>query len=757
MYMRLLYSTKFFFSFFVLFTINVNAQFQFNYQDSIDVIKAGVELKMPWAGGLNYAQFSEIDVDFDSDMDLFVFDRSANQVKVFLNEQGGSGSYYKFSPQHSNLFPQELRYRSFLIDYNNDGRNDLFTYGIGGIKVYKNTGDIVNGLQWDLAKELLYSNYWGQMLNLYVSSSDIPAIVDVDNDGDIDVLTYHIGGEHLQYHKNMSMELYNNVDSLVFELKNECWGGFREDFSTNNVYLNDSSSICISSNVPNPEITKPGVSFEMENPSKMHAGSTVLALDIDGSGVKDLVLGDVSYSNLTLLINGGSSPNTNSLMISSDASFPSNSTPVNLYLFPAAFNVDVNFDNIKDLIVCPNAKNVSNNEKSVHKYLNTGSNNSSNFVFNTDAFLQEEMIEHGSGSIPHLMDMNNDGLLDLFVSNFYAYKDLAQKESRIAFYQNTGTNLVPQFTLIDDDFLNLSQQSLGLRIVPSFGDINGDNLPDIILGLENGSIAYLENITTGSNISFASPLLNYTDNTGVIISVGQYAAPQLFDLNQDGLLDLVIGNKTGELIYYENTGSSNVPAFTLANNVLGNVDVETQSINGYAVPCFFDYDNAIYLMVGAYDGKIHFYDQIQGNINQGQSFHNISNEFLGIDVGAFSSPFVSDIDNDGNLNLFLGQDLGGLFHLENDSLSNLSINNNNGNFDQRINIYPNPCLETLNIHVKSKNKGLQAKIINTQGVVVKLIDLKNGNNTINTKSLPSGIYFVYLDSYNTYPTRFVKK
>ena len=347
-------------------------------------------------------------------------------------------------------------------------------------------------------------------------------------------------------------------------------------------------------------------------------------------------------------------------------------------------------------------------------------------------------------------------IFDLFVSNFYAYKDLAQKESRIAFYQNTGTSSVPQFTLIDEDFLNLSQLSLGLRIVPSFGDINGDNLPDILLGLENGSVAYLQNITTGGNISFASPLLNYTDNNGIIISVGQYAAPQLFDLNQDGLLDLVIGNKTGELIYYENIGSSSVPSFTLANNFLGNVDVETQSINGYAIPSFFNYDNATYLMVGAYDGRIHFYDQIQGNTTQGQSFNNISNEFLGIDVGAFSSPFVSDVDNDGNLNLFLGQDLGGLFHLEHDSLSNLSANNNS-NLDQTINIYPNPCLETLNIHIESTKKVLQAKIINTQGVVIKLKKLKNGNNTINIKSLPCGIYFVYVDGYSKSPSRFVKK
>ena len=53
-------------------------QFAFNYVDSISVIKAGSQLNMPWAGGLNYAQFSDIDYDFDGDMDLLVFDRSSN-------------------------------------------------------------------------------------------------------------------------------------------------------------------------------------------------------------------------------------------------------------------------------------------------------------------------------------------------------------------------------------------------------------------------------------------------------------------------------------------------------------------------------------------------------------------------------------------------------------------------------------------------------------------------------------------------------
>ena len=65
----------------------VNSQFQFNYNDSINVKYLGANMDMPWAGGLNFSQFSEIDVDFDGDMDLFVFDRSANQIRVFIHAE----------------------------------------------------------------------------------------------------------------------------------------------------------------------------------------------------------------------------------------------------------------------------------------------------------------------------------------------------------------------------------------------------------------------------------------------------------------------------------------------------------------------------------------------------------------------------------------------------------------------------------------------------------------------------------------------
>ena len=72
-------------------------------------------------------------------------------------------------------------------------------------------------MQWSLEKERLKSIYSNnQFSNLYISSIDIPAFVDIDGDGDIDVLTFNIGGQQVEYHKNTSMENYGIPDSLEF-------------------------------------------------------------------------------------------------------------------------------------------------------------------------------------------------------------------------------------------------------------------------------------------------------------------------------------------------------------------------------------------------------------------------------------------------------------------------------------------------------------------------------------------------------------
>jgi hypothetical protein len=741
----------FFTLFYLLISSQLIAQFNFEYSDSIGVKIGSDSLKLAWAGGLNYVQFSDFDFDYDGDLDLFVFDRSSDNIRVFTQEQSGGNSYYKLRHHVENYFPSDVRYRATMVDYNNDGKKDLFCYGIGGIKVYKNVGNGFTGPQWTVAKDLLYTDSWGSNLNLYVSSADIPAIVDVDGDGDIDVLTYHIGGEHVQYHQNQSMELYGVPDSLEFVLKNECWGGFREDLNSSLMYLNDQNSPCVTGNVPNPEfpIEDNETLLKPSSVEPKHSGSTLLAIDMDNSSVLDLIIGDVTFPNMNLLMNGGTSPNTNSLMISVDPTFPSNSQPVNMDMFPAAFWVDVDFDGKKDLIIGANAKNVSENVHSVWEYKNLGTNAIPTFVYQTNAFLQNQMIEHGTGSVPVFADINNDGLEDMFVANFFRYKPSLDKESSIAFYQNVGTTSSPSFLLIDDDFLNLSTSGLGLRMIPSFGDLDYDGDLDFYLGLENGKLAYFQNISSLPIISFAPPVFNLEDNTGSVINVGQYAHPQLFDLNKDGLLDLIIGKKTGEISYYENTGTISNPSFELMNDTLGNIDLATTSPDGYPSPHFFEWNDTTYLFVGCVDGQLHFYKNIDGNLSSGQDFTLTSSNYLNIDAGSYSSFFVNDIDNDGFLDLFVGQDLGGLSHLEVDPNSQSSLNELIHLIDLKV--FPNPSKGIFKI--ESEYPGvLKVKIFDLFGKMISTQNSFSHETTIDLSQFASNIYIIQLENEQGYQT-----
>ncbi|MEJ6617395.1 MAG: FG-GAP-like repeat-containing protein [Crocinitomicaceae bacterium] len=724
------------------------AQYNFEYNPSVPVSVNSTQLVNPWAGGLNYAQIADFDFDFDGDLDLYIFDRSSNNIRVFLQEGTGINRHYEFLHNADQYFPADIRYRSTLVDFDNDGRKDLFAYGIGGLAVYRNVGNAIDGLQWELFDDLLYSQYPNGYSNIYVSSSDIPAIVDVDFDGDMDVLTFHISGQHVEYHQNQSMELYGIPDSLKFILKNECWGKFSEDMNNSSVVLNDPNSPCVGGNIANP--LRP--IYEV---AAKHAGSSLLALDYDNSGVLDLILGDVSYNNLTLLINGGTSPNSDSPMISQDNNFPSNTIPVEMQLFPASFYVDVDFDGVKDLIVCPNAKNVSENKTSILFYKNLGSNNNPTFVYSEKNFLQKDMIEHGMGSIPVFVDLNEDGLSDLIVGNFYQYKEPQDKQSVLAYYRNTGTLNSPAFALIDDNYLDLSLENYGLRSVPTFGDIDNDGDQDLFIGREDGTLVHYQNFSAGSGAIFNNGIINYKDNLNQTISVTTYCFPQLFDLNNDGLLDLILGKKTGELVYYKNIGTPSNPSFQLTNSNLGNIDVSTANPDGYPAPHFFRQNGETRLFLGDLTGRCNFYTGIDGNIDPTESFTLISENYANINTQAYSSFWVNDLNNDGNLEFYVGQDLGGIYRFEHDPNSSSSLDETT--LGKQVIIYPNPASNSFTI--SSEKEMIQSiHLSNIEGKFIHSEEINTLKTVVNSNEYPTGIYFVkvLLKSGNTVIKKIVK-
>jgi hypothetical protein len=737
--------------FFLLFLFQCSwSQFSFVRNNFIEVLVGGNPLASPWGGGLNNAQFSEIDMDFDGRTDLFVFDRSDDQVRVFLSKNVNGVDRYLEAPEYRNAFPSDLQYRAALVDYNNDGLPDVFTYGIGGVKVYRNIGNSTDGHSWALEVNTLRSVQGGINAVLYVSSADIPAYVDVDGDGDIDILTFHIGGDRLEYHKNLSMELFGIPDSLKYELRNECWGNFRENETNNGITLFSNVFPCGSggSAVPNPEyVLNDDDIFVFEAArDERHAGSTVLALDYNNSGVLDLILGDIGNENLVLLINGGSTPNTNSDMISVNYNFPPNSTPSSIKLFPSGFFVDADHDGIKDLIVTPNAKVVSENVSSVWRYKNTGTNENPNFVYQDPNFLQKDMIEVGTGSIPVLVDVNGDGLPDLIVANFYSYKPVLDKESRLAYYQNTGSSSEPKFTFVSNNQFNLNGFGLGLRIVPCFGDIDGDGDLDMILGNETGRVHLFTNTAgAGNPMNFTSQTFDLQDEDGNIIDVGTFSAPTLVDLNRDGLLDLVIGNKNGVMHYYQNTGTATNPSFVLANTKLGDIDVSPASPDGYAVPHFVDLNGFWHLFLGARNGRMHYATEIENNLEVNAAFGVYTPAFNDYNFKSYSSFFVSDINQNGKLNLFVGHDLGGVELFEHDPDSDVSIEHFDHEF--MVLVYPNPAEEIIFIQ-HNQQGSVNLSVYDISGRKMHQEFAANNLIQLQTAGWQSGMYFIHLEAQN---------
>ncbi|MEI6122108.1 MAG: T9SS type A sorting domain-containing protein [Bacteroidota bacterium] len=685
---------------FLLLTIHIlHAQVVYDYGFKKNTIipvndSSGRTLKQAWVGGLNECQFSEIDLNLDGITDLFVFDKTGNRQLTFINNAIDDSMDYTYDYYYQKYFPDLASWVN-LVDYNNDGKYDIFSYTNAGIKVFKNISDSV--LKFLLLYPILNANMGSSVSNIGVTPDDYPVFYDIDYDGDLDVLAFFGLGSFVQEYKNLSHETYSNSDTLLLKLSSHCWGDFSENAANNKLTL---------------DITCPW-RCDSVNAQKAtrHTGSTMLAGDFNGDHLTDLVLGDVDYFNLLKLTNGKTNDSVH--MIDMDTLFPSIAHPVNFNSFPVATYIDVNNDHKKELLISPFTSNLTLAEsyKSVWLYQNIGDTMAPNFAFVKPNFLQDDMIDFGTGSYPVIYDYNSDGLPDIMVAN-YGYLDSSYYQfgylksnfkSHIAVLQNTGTATNPSFRIATHDYANLSQLNL-LGLYPTFGDVDHDGDIDMICGQSTGTLLYFQNTAGAGNIPiYNPPISNYQS-----IDVGDYSAPQLFDLNNDGLLDLIIGKQNGYLSYYQNMGTLTNPVFQKITDSLGKVFTVDPAVayTGFSTPCFFSDSNKIKLFVGSDNGRIFYYKNINNNLNGKFTatdsvliFTDRDSTTLFVKDGIRSGVAVCDFNNDGYKDMVVGNFSGGLTYYQGAAPHSY---NTIADYTQiskiSYTLYPNPANDKLSIN-----------------------------------------------------------
>ena len=480
------------------------------------------------------------------------------------------------------------------------------------------------------------------------------------------------------------------------------------------------------------------------DPKVRHAGSTLLTYDNDNDGDREIILGDLNSLRLVMLTNGGSKDNA--WMTAQDTFFPGYDIEADMSIFLGAFHLDINNDGKRDLLVAPNGTNAIENVENVWLYENNGTDNAPVFNFEQSNFMVEEMLDFGTGAHPALVDYNADGLLDIVVGNWSYFVSGGVKDARLALLENTGTATQPAFELVDDDWLNFSQYSNPAHnFTPTFGDMDDDGDMDMLVGENSGSFFYLENTAgAGNPIQYGTPIFPYMN-----IDLPQAPTPQIIDLNRDGLKDIVTGLRQGVIVFFPNIGTASIPAFesdhTDTTNIIKLGDFSTDEngdTEGYCAPFFVDIGTDFMLFSGSDWGGLYKVSDIENNLDSGFIVETM--HFGNIREGSRMHPVIADIDSDGILDMIIGNHRGGLSAFSTGLNMNGMVNTKeviHNTLD--FDVYPNPASKELQITLASHTPAT-VSIYNILGQSVLANTAYMSETSIDISHLSTGIYFVHV-------------
>jgi hypothetical protein len=525
-----------------------------------------------YLGGLNWTHPSLGDLDADGDLELLVGERSGHLV-LYRNNGTRSSPDWRFeTARYAGVDTGDWAYPA-LADLTGDGALDLVVgAGRQSVSIYYNDGTSASPV-WPAAPDVALSTGWNAA----------PALDDLDGDGDRDLLVGHAGGT-LEYWQNTG-----TPTAPAWTLRSTQYGGIDESGASDGVQpafidLDGDGDrdlllgLCgqmvwyrRGGTVRNLTWARVGA-----DPVGYGGGSCATspgAGDWDGDGDLDLVTGEHLGTTRAFRRGPGSWSNETILL------------PFDLLADSAPALADWDNDGDLDMLVGQAHGNV-------HRYTNVGS--AAQPAWRDDGVELTLPWTNHPHPIPALADIAGDGDHDLFIGEG-SWADPGVGGT-IHYYNNAGNPASPDWRLVTDNWLGLD---VGDWSMPAFADIDGDGDQDLFVGDGAGTLTFVENTGTRTAPRWAAPIHPYAD-----LNLGNYGAPSFIDLDQDGDLDMLIGRENGSLAYVRNTGTARSPAWKLVSTRYPPIQ-----IGEHATPATADLngDGKADLLVGDGDGGLNLY------------------------------------------------------------------------------------------------------------------------------------------------------
>jgi hypothetical protein len=239
---------------------------------------------------------------------------------------------------------------------------------------------------------------------------------------------------------------------------------------------------------------------------------------------------------------------------------------------------------------------------------------------------------------------------------------------RLSFYRNNGDLNDPFFHWETDSFQNISIFDLK----PWFCDLDADGDYDLIAGESDIPGPPGVNLFINRGTPEEPVFVHVTDDLvpGVFTQGSVSLSPTTTDINGDGDYDLFVISLGSTFYYFENIGSDTVFQFQFITSDWQGLG--EPGIGGLRFPCFYDIDSDgdadLFVNVNSY-----YYEPWEENLmfyrNVGSPDSAVmqleSNDLFPELMIDKSAPFLLDMDQDNDGDLFVGDTWGGIRYFEN--------------------------------------------------------------------------------------------